>query len=281
MNTFNHQQIYINGISTHIVETGNKEKQSIMFLHGFPENWMAFADVMIILKKKYHVLSIDMPGIGKTSHIASSDKLAIAQFIRDLIQTLDLNKVVLVGQDVGGMATFSCIRNFPKRIAKAVIMNTAIPGVAPWDEVKRNPYIWHFAFFAIPDLPEKVFAGKQSLLFDYFFNSISANKKAFSADKKKLYIEAYDSAIALKTSFDWYRAFAQDEKDNSKQISVDIPLLYLRGEKEYGNINEYIEGFKASGINNIHGGLIKNSGHYAADESPEEVAKAIDLFIKE
>jgi hypothetical protein len=35
--------------------------------------------------------------------------------------------------------------------------------VAPWEEVKRNPYIWHFAFFAIPELPEKAFSGKQDV----------------------------------------------------------------------------------------------------------------------
>ena len=60
---------------------------------------------------------------------------------------------------------------------------------------------------------------------------------------------------------------------------MNIPVLYLRGEKEYGDMNQYIEGFKASGIKNIRGGFIQNSGHYAADELPENVAKAIDDFI--
>jgi pimeloyl-ACP methyl ester carboxylesterase len=61
---------------------------------------------------------------------------------------------------------------------------------------------------------------------------------------------------------------------------VDVPVLYLKGEKEYMDTAPYIEGFKASGIKNIKGGFIPDSGHYAADESPEEVAKAIDDFIK-
>lgn len=38
-NTFQHQQIDINGISTHIIEAGNKERPTILFLHGYPENW--------------------------------------------------------------------------------------------------------------------------------------------------------------------------------------------------------------------------------------------------
>ena len=281
MNVFNHQQINVNGASTHLIEAGEKEKQTILFLHGYPEDWMAFSDVMLLLKDNYHLLAVDMPGIGKSNLISSGDKLSIAYFINDLIQQLDLKDLIVVGQDLGGMVAYSLIRNFPERIAKAVIMNTAVPGVPPWEEVKRNPYIWHFAFFAIPELPEKVFEGKQDLLFNYFFNSITTNKEAFTEEKKRLYVAAYDSAVSMKTGFDWYRAFIQDEKENSKFVSVNIPVLYLRGEKEYGDISQYIEGFKSTGIKNIRGRFVQNSGHYAADESPEYVAKAIDDFIDE
>jgi pimeloyl-ACP methyl ester carboxylesterase len=280
MDDFKHKQIDVNGISTHVVEVGDENKQPILFLHGFPEDWSAFENVMRHLKNDYSVISIDLPGIGKSEPITTSDKLSIAHFIQNLISVLKLRKVVLVGQDVGGMTAFSCLRVFPELISKAVIMNTAVPGVAPWEDVKRNPYIWHFAFFAIPELPEKVFTGKQDLLFDFFFNAITFNKQVFTEEKKKIYVEAYTSTTALKTGFDWYRAFNKDEKDNANPVSVNVPVLYLKGEKEYMDINQYIEGFKASGINNIKGEFITGSGHYAADEAPEEVAKAIDHFIK-
>jgi len=280
MQNFKHKKIDVNGISTHVVEVGDENKQPILFLHGFPEDWSAFENVMHYLKNDYRVISIDLPGIGKSEPITTSDKLSIAYFIQNLISVLKLGKVVLVGQDVGGMTAFSCLRAFPELISKAVIMNTAVPGVAPWEDVKRNPYIWHFAFFAIPELPEKVFTGKQDLLFEYFFNEITFNKQVFTEEKKRWYAQAYASDIALKTGFDWYRAFFKDEKDNTKPIPVDVPILYLKGEKEYMDINQYIEGFRASGINHIKGEFIRNSGHYAADEAPEEVAKTIDVFIK-
>ena len=38
-NNFQHQQIDINGISTHIIEAGNNKRPSILFLHGYPEKW--------------------------------------------------------------------------------------------------------------------------------------------------------------------------------------------------------------------------------------------------
>ena len=39
-NTFQHQQIDINGISTHIIEAGDNKRPTILFLHGYPENWV-------------------------------------------------------------------------------------------------------------------------------------------------------------------------------------------------------------------------------------------------
>ncbi|MDO8870765.1 MAG: alpha/beta hydrolase [Methanobacteriaceae archaeon] len=85
----------------------------------------------------------------------SSDKFTIASFIQDLIHHFNLNNVTLVGHDLGGMVTYSFLRNFPENISQAVIMNTAIPLVETWKEVKMNPYIRHFAFFALPRITRK------------------------------------------------------------------------------------------------------------------------------
>jgi pimeloyl-ACP methyl ester carboxylesterase len=280
-NSFEHQQIEVNNISTHLVEAGNKSKQTILFLHGYPENWEAFEDVMNLLKNDYHLLAVDLPGIGKSEKINSGDKLSIATFINDLIEKINLENIVLVGHDCGGMVTYSFIRHFTGKIAKAVIMSTAVPGVEPWEEVKRNPHIWHFSFYAVPNLPESLIEGKQRLLLDYFFDTLPFVKDAFSADKRKSYTAAYVNLLSLKTSFDWYRAFPQDEKENDRYIEISTPVLYLKGDKDSGNIEDYIAGFKKSGLKNIKGKLIANSGHFAPEEQPNEVALAIDNFIKQ
>lgn len=280
-NSFKHQQIDVKGISIHLVESGNKSKQTILFLHGYPENWRAFENIMYILKNDYHLLAIDLPGIGKSEKITSSDKLSIAAFLNDLIEKLNLKNIILVGHDCGGMITYSFIRHFANKIAKAIITSTAVPAVEPWEEVKRNPHIWHFAFYAIPNLPESLIEGKQRLLFDYYFDSLTFIKDAFSVDKRKSYADAYANPLSLKTSFDWYRAFPKDEKDNANYIEVNIPVLYLKGDKDFGDIKNYVEGFKKSGLKNITGESIANSGHFTFEEQPYEVAIALDSFIKQ
>lgn len=50
---------------------------------------------MNILKNDYHVLAIDLPGIGKSEKINLSDKFSIAVFVNDLIEKLNLSNTIL------------------------------------------------------------------------------------------------------------------------------------------------------------------------------------------
>jgi len=277
---FNHRLIKVDGGSVHVIETGNRNGQPILFLHGYPENWQAFEGVMNELKEDYYLLAIDLPGIGQSEGIESGDKHAIAGFIRALVDVLKIEKITLVGHDIGGMVTYSFLRNFPAYLFKAVIMDTAVPGIEPWEEVKRNPHIWHFAFFAVPSLPETLILGKQAALFDFFYDNLSADKGAISDTQRKLYAAAYEKESALKTSLDWYRAFPQDEKDNADVVAVDVPVLYIRGDKEYGDIAKYADGFSKKGIRNIKSELIPGCGHFAPEEQARKVAGVIAEFIK-
>ncbi len=278
-NSISHRKVIVNNTSVHLAETGNKGNQIILLLHGYPENWQAFGEVMNELSDNYNLLAIDLPGIGESEKIAANDTYALARFINDFIRSLGLERIVLAGHDIGGMITYTFLKYFPESLSKAIIMNTAVPGVEPWEEVKRNPYIWHFAFYAIPSLPEALITGKQRVLFDYFYDTISANKHAITESKRNIYTKAYEKQSSLKTSFDWYRAFPQDEKINADKSPTNIPVLYLRGEKDFGTIEKYIEGFKKSGINNIKGESIPGCGHFAPEEQPIKVATAIRNFI--
>jgi pimeloyl-ACP methyl ester carboxylesterase len=283
---FHHRQIIVNGVNIHLAEAGDPQMPVILFLHGYPENWAAFKDVMVILKDRYHVLAIDLPGIGSSQNItgrdkiAGSDKRTIAGFVSSMITTLNLKDLTLVGHDVGGMVTYSLLKYYPANIRGAVIMDTAIPGIDPWEEVKRNPYIWHFAFFAIPRLPEILSAGKQQPLFDYFYNVLSYDKDGVGNEKRKEYIKAYSEEAAMTAGFDWYRAFPQDEKDNAAAGTINIPLLYIRGERDSGKLEDYTKGFLKAGVADLSSKVIPGSGHFAPDERPKEVARAIDDFFE-
>ena len=50
------------------------------------------------------------------------------------------------------------------------MMDVVVPGLGPWEQVIRNPYLWHFAFHSIPALPERLVQGHQAEYFGYFYD---------------------------------------------------------------------------------------------------------------
>ena len=274
-----HRQISLGDLDIHLVEDGDPAAPPILFLHGYPEDWMAFEDLMLRLNDKYRVLAIDLPGIGLSRGTCPAGKKSLAAFIDQLLQHLQLEKITLVGHDIGGMITYAALRHFPERLSSAVIIGTAIPGVPPWEEVKRNPYIWHFALYAVPKLPEQLTSGRTGPLFDYFFDTLCYNKSAIPSSKRDHYTKAYDRPESLTMGFDWYRAFPQDEKDNTHLPPASIPLLYIRGDKDSGRIEDYAAGLKQNGILNLSVKQISGNGHFVPEEDPAGLAKAIDEFM--
>jgi len=279
---FINHQVLVDGLSIHVVEAGKHERPAVLFLHGFPENWSAFEQVMALLYRDFRVVAIDLPGIGSTGGINSTTKMSIAKLVKRLVDNLRLNQLTLVGHDVGGMVTYAYLHAFPNTLDHAVIMNTAIPGLDPWEEVKRNPNIWHFAFHNVPELPEMLVGGKERIYFEFFFNAISAHPEKINKRARSIYADAYTKPESLKTAFDWYRSFAQDEKDNraSRSMTIDTQVLYIRGDKEYGNIDAYLKGFRDAGLTNIEGLVIEDAGHFTPDEQPAKLAEAILNLVK-
>jgi pimeloyl-ACP methyl ester carboxylesterase len=276
-----HSKIDVEDVSLNMVEGGTVGSPTVMFLHGWPESWAAFERVMLRLSTECHVIAIDLPGIGEsTCQPQANDKAALAEYVGALINKTGLRDVVLVGHDIGGQIVYSFLHRYPNSIRKAVIMNVTVPGVAPWSEVERNPRIWHYAFHAVPNLPEMLVSGHQDVYFDFFYDAIAASPSAVPHEIRKIYRSAYSTPQALHVGFEWYRAFVQDERDNVGRGShlVDTPVLYIRGDHE-SDMQPYLDGFRKSGLRNVQGRVIRNCGHFAPDEQPDQVAEALHDFI--
>lgn len=279
-----HTEIAVSNGSLHMVEAGIPQKSAVLFLHGWPENWRAFESVVKLADEHVYALAVDLPGIGNSKMgNAPSTKRDIADYIHEFVEKMGLKHLTLVGHDVGGQIVYSYLHSYANELDGAVIMNVVVPGVKPWEDVIRNPYIWHFGFHAVRNLPEILVTGKERPYFDYFYDTISTHPERITDDVRNSYVQAYSTPSALSTGFNWYRAFGQDAKYNRENIDsgvqIETPLLYLRGEREGGNIEQYVVGLKESGIENVQRSTIPDSGHFAPEEQPEEVWKRIAPFL--
>jgi epoxide hydrolase len=264
-----------------ILRAGDPCAPTIIFLHGWPQDSTAWKEILLLAAHEYQCIAVDLPGIGgsKTTGPCGS-KILLAHQIHDLIAHLGLKNVTMVGHDVGGMITFSYLREFGS-LNSAVIMNTVIPGVAPWDDVIRIPWLWHFAFHSIPDLPEQVTANHLPAYFDYFYDATSAVPSSISKASRSQFVSSYQSPDSLRQGFEFYRALWKDAQENAASSdAISIPLLYLRGDQENGDINAYVAGFKQAGMTNIQSALVPGAGHFTPQENPADTWSAIRRFLR-
>jgi len=275
-----HRTVEAGGVSLHALEAGGGAGGSIVLLHGWPQDASSFARVVEDLGRDGHVLAFDLPDIaGSRGAPADWDKRTLAKIVRDAVRSLGLEAVTLVGHDAGGMVVYAYLRAFPGELARAAILNVAIPGVEPWDEVRRNPQIWHWGFHAVPELPELLVSGHEARYFDFFFDAI-AGPQGVPAAARAQHVEAYLRPEALHAGFELYRSFPRDEAFNRRFDGqpLETPVLYVRGDHEYGQIETYLAGLRRAGVRNLTGETLDDCGHFSPQEQPAALAAALRRF---
>jgi pimeloyl-ACP methyl ester carboxylesterase len=276
-----HSQVATRDGSLHIVEGGRQFSESVVFLHGWPEDWIEWRSIINLAMKTYHVIALDLPGVGESSEaVPLGEKTAVAESVHQVIKTLGLNAYTIVGHDAGAMVSYAYLRRYSAELKAAVLISSVIPGVEPWSKVIVNPYVWHFRFHSIPNLPETLVMGNQRAYFNYFFDILTKDPGKINDSTRDHYVSAYRSNNALQTGFEWYRAFPKDAAANSiDTAAINTPLLYLRGEFEGGDIREYVNGFHKAGIESVTSALVSGSGHFLPEENPEAVWANIERFV--
>jgi pimeloyl-ACP methyl ester carboxylesterase len=265
-----------------VLEQGPVDGPAVLFLHGWPQSHRAWQAVLpLAAAHGCRAVALDLPGIGRSTGEATDGSTgALASVVHELVTTLGLTDLTLVGHDLGGMIGYSYLRRFTD-LARAVVMDTVVPGVPPWEQVLANPYIWHFAFHAIPDLPERLVQGHQRAYFDYFFDVLSPERSGISAESRDAYAAAYASDEELRAGFAWYRQLPVDARDNAAAGGeVGTPLLYLRGEHERGDLSAYVDGFTGAGLTRVRSAVVGGAGHFAPEDNPDEVWAQVREFIE-
>jgi pimeloyl-ACP methyl ester carboxylesterase len=278
---FRHRHVVVADSQLHVVEAGDPDGVPFLFLQGWPESWQSWRQVMTVAARQARPVAIDLPGVEASSGAATDgSKQQLAAVVHELIATMGLREVTLVGQDVGGMIAYTYLRAY-QDLARVVIMDVVMPGVDPWEEVLRNPYLWHFAMHMIPALPERLVQGHQEEYFGYFYDVLSHDKRRISAEARAAYAKAYATDSALTAGFNWYRTLYQDAADNRQAAAgspATTPLLYLRGEHESGNIDTYVQGLRAAGVTHVEQAVVPDAGHFTQEENPEQTWQLIARF---
>lgn len=130
----------VNGASIHYVQGG--AGPALILVHGFPQDWYEFHQIMPRLAKRFTVVAVDLRGIGGSSATPSGfDAANLAEDLHQLGASLKLEHVYVVGHDIGGMVTYAFVRRYPQLTRGAMILDVPIPGIEGWNEVQGDPSI--------------------------------------------------------------------------------------------------------------------------------------------
>ena len=271
----------VNGTTLHYVVGG--QGPALILIHGFPENWSAFAAVMPGLASKFRVVAVDLRGIGGSVPVQGDHEAAtMAEDVHQLALKLGLDRPYVVGHDIGGGVAYAIARLHPDAIRGAMILDVPIAGVDPWDQIKVNPALWHFGFHRAPGLAEKLLAGREAVYFGHFLRDKVADPNSISDEAIARYARAYSQPGQMAAAMNMYRATDGEKFGKERRGPLDVPLVLVGGavpKKGFGELLPAIaKGLKKTGARSVAVETIAGSGHYVIDEKPAQVAALIERY---
>jgi len=277
---FTHRYAQANGIRLHYVSGGPETGPLVVLLHGWPQTWYTWRNVMPRLAHAgYHVVAVDYRGAGESEKpLTAYDKATMAADIRALVGQLGTRKVILVGRDIGVMVAYAYAAQWPSEVAKLVMLDVPVPATTAWNEAKArpDPELWHFGLHQQRDIAEMLVTGHEYAYIRDFYK-----KRAYQpvADSDiAVYASAYAAPGGLRAGFELYRAFPEDERRFAefKRHKLPMPVLALAGDKSNGIVELNMARELAS---DVRGTVAPDTGHWLPDENPAFLSDQLLAFF--
>jgi pimeloyl-ACP methyl ester carboxylesterase len=274
---FHTRQIATNG-TTLFVRVGGKGPAVVM-LHGFGDTGDMWAPLATKLASAHTIIVPDLRGMGLSAHPDSGyTKKNQAVDIAGVLDALKIDKAELVTHDIGNMVGYALAAQYPARVTRWVVIDAPLPGIGDWDNIIRDPHLWHFNFRG-PD-EERLVAGRERIYLDRFWNELSANPKDIDEQTRRHYATLYAHPHAIHDAFEQFGAFSQDAIDNKALLAkggkLQMPVLAVGAERSFNTAMAEDIRYVAS---NVQMGIVPHSGHWVMEENPTDTMKLITDFL--
>src|SRR5262249_10606781 len=153
---------------------------------------------------------------------------------------------------IGNMVAFAFAEAHPDRTTRLVMMDAPVPGIGPWDEILKNPIVWHFRFGG-PDM-ERLVAGRERIYLDRFLNEFSADRTRLSEATRSHYAALYARPGRMHAGFSQFAAFDQDVVDNRASLArgrQQMPVLAIGGDHSFGPMMAHVMRFAADDVHQV------------------------------
>jgi pimeloyl-ACP methyl ester carboxylesterase len=273
--SFRTQDIETEGATIHVRVGG--QGPAVVLLHGFGDTGDMWAPLAADLERDHTVAVSDLRGMGLSSHPEGGyDKRTQAADIRSVLTKLGLDGAAIVGHDIGTMVAYAYAARYPDKTKKLVVMDAPVPGIPPWDQVVRNPLLWHFDLGG-PDM-ERLVAGRERIYLDRFWNDFAGDPAKIDEATRAHYARLYALPGAMRSAFSQFRSIRKDAEDNKASLATKLtmPVLAIGGETSFGATEAAVMRNAAIEVTEL---VIPNAGHWLMEEQPDATIAAIRAFL--
>jgi len=275
---FKTREIATNGATIHVRVGGTGP--AVVLLHGYGETGDMWVPMAADLARDHTVVVPDLRGLGLSSKPAGGfDKKTQAGDLAGVLDALKIQNIQLVTHDIGNMVGFAFAAQHRDRVTKFVLIDAPVPGIGPWEEVLKNPLLWHFRFGG-PDM-ERLVAGRERIYLDRFWNEFSATPARFTENSRQHFAKLYAMPGAMHSGFAQFAAFDQDAIDDRAYIQehgkLSMPVYAIGGEKSFGPMMATVMRAAAT---NVTEGIVPDSGHWIMEENPAATVKLVRAFLE-
>lgn len=247
----------------------------VVLIHGIPTSSYLWRNVVPLLADAFHVVVPDMLGYGDSDKPPGADLSVAAQadYLRELLDGLDINRASLVGHDIGGGVVQIFAAEHPDRGERLVLVDSVAydswpdPGIArlkdpAWDQIMETL-----------DLAKG------------FRKAISRGIVSQSKVTDELVAQFVRPWEGVEGRRAYLRAArALDNRDTLSRIEqierIAAPTLILWGDQEVFQNVDY--GRRLAGaLPNARLFVVPNAGHWPMEDKPEEIAQLIHEFLEE
>ncbi|GAC1347943.1 MAG: alpha/beta hydrolase [Acetobacteraceae bacterium] len=202
-----HRTVAARGGEFHVAELG--DGPPVLLLHGWPEFWLTWEPVMTRLAGRHRLIAPDLRGFGDSSKPAGP--YGAAEHAADMLALLDalgVDRVGVVGHDVGGAIMQELARIAPARFTGLFFFDFSYPGIgARMGTPDRLSEIWYQSFHQMPMAPAMLASSREAcrLYIGYIIRHWCYRKDAFD-DVLETFVDNFLKPGNLAGGFAYYRA---------------------------------------------------------------------------
>jgi pimeloyl-ACP methyl ester carboxylesterase len=275
-----HRFVDAGGLRTHVAEAG--DGPPVLLLHGWPQHWWLWRQVLPTLAKERRVIAPDLRGFGWTAAPPGGyDPEVFARDIAALLEALEVSEPVdVIGHDWGGWTAFVLALRRRELVRRLLAAGIVHPFVRPTLSSLRGAWrFWYQWVLGMPGLGRRVIgaagARNSTLVF------LGASEDGWSEQDRRLFTEQFREPERAEATSLLYRhatLHLQGQMREYRRMTLPHRALLLFPAEDSVQRTIDLSGYERNAPE-LEIEVVPEASHFVVDEHPQLVVeRARELF---